>query len=128
MDVPTRIIEEERLWRFKAMVLPRAYQSVKYQFQNPIPITSAGRLVGCAVLYIDSGNIMGDCVVDYSIPERLDCEAGIPTYALPRCTIQSTSFKGWNGSPPSGSVIIITALELRHDCTESAHEPIGATL
>ena len=128
MDIPTRIIWEERLWRFKAMVLPNMSLSNKYQFENPVPINSSGRLVGCAVLYVDGPNIMGDCVTDYSIPERLDCEAGIATYVLPYCKVQSMNFAAWKDGPPPGSVIIVTSLELRHDCSEPAHEPIGATL
>lgn len=80
MDIPDRIVTEERLWRFKAMVI-RVSPGAVFAFTNPVPVYTVGnratsKLIGCAVLYLEGKDIIADGVLDYATPERLDIETG----------------------------------------------------
>lgn len=80
MDIPDRVVAEERLWRFKAMVI-RVTPGTFLSFNNPVPVHTVGiggrsKLIGCAVLYVEGGDIIADGVLDYATPERLDIETG----------------------------------------------------
>jgi hypothetical protein len=120
MDIPDRVIEEEYVWTFDAIVLSEFDPGIQYQWMNPVQLFASGKLVGVGNLRSGPKGLVAQCIADYAIPERLDVEAGNKVYVLPRVEVFPVTL----GSRLPYTVIDIQGLELSHQCTDPEVEPI----
>lgn len=114
-DLPDKILEEPRLWRFSAIVMAHLSPDTVFQWMNPVPVYGDGKLVGHASLYSNKHKLLGDFVVEYQLPERLEVEIGNRVWTLPTVNI-------YLGIP---KLVIIKGIELRTDCIDPDQEHIG---
>jgi hypothetical protein len=121
MDIPDRIIEDVRLWRFTATVLPEVDSNIEYQWQNPLQIYAGDVLVGCGSLYLQDGQFLADCAVDYALAERLDVQTGTEVWCLPRVDVLLATLT----TPHQHTKINFIRLELQKECTDGTHQPIA---
>lgn len=99
-----------RFWRFRADTVFRCRDGQSTAFTNPVPVLSAGKLVGFASLNDTYGYgipiVEGQAAVVYGLPERLTAQNGEPVWLVPNCRIFRN--KGLE-------TVTIESLELRTD-------------
>lgn len=114
-------MSEIKLWRFRSQVLPQTDPNIVYVWKNPVPILVGPKMVGAASIDELLDCLYADCIADYSLPERLEVEAGHRIWTLPNVVVTPASLY----SELPHTVIEVTSLSLRNDCYASEHEPIG---
>jgi hypothetical protein len=116
VDIPDRIIGDDvKLWRFRAMVLPELDHSCWYHIPSLVNVYSGNTVVGCVNLELQDREIWGDFKVDYSIPPRLDVQAGNRIWCLPNVRISWGEIE----------VVTVESVILSTDCTSDTHLPIS---
>ena len=121
MDIPDKILEEVRFWRFKSVVLSILDPVISYSWSNPLPVYSGNKIVGHANLYVENGKLLADHVVEYATPERLEVEVGNRVWTLPNVEVYPATLT----SPNAFTAIRIKRIELRTDCIDPDHNHIG---
>lgn len=113
-------MDSEKLWRFRAVVLPELDVNIHYRWENPVPILLDSRIVGFAALGIDFERVVAWCATEYSIPTRLDVETDVKVWLLPKCNVELVTLTSKN----KNTILTIESLSLQYGCTNEAHPPI----
>lgn len=119
MDLPDRIIDQARLWRFKAVVFPELKE--EYWFQSPVFVHREGQVgaLGCGVLYVSGNALHAEIALDYAIPERLDVQTGKKYWIYPH-----VKFDLEEPGPPAIHYLVLSS----SPPVDPRHEPIGTAL
>lgn len=151
MDIPDRIIEDVRLWRFRAQVMSKwdpnncsgrdGNDPREFRVLNPVPVYADGRMVGYGAVTFQYGTVYADVAIDPAIPQRLDVETGIKQYLLPKVTVFAPKMAPprpkrdlyapwqvhctWGSDPEYTETVVIDGLEIRPDCTDPDLSAIG---
>lgn len=133
MDVPDRIItaDNTRLWRTEAVVhiLDGSEDFTEFRFVNPVPVLdSSGVIRGWAALEVRGKELHASISMEYSLPERLDAEAGPSVWALPRVRYTAPREVRDEAGVVTRvfTIAFVDALQLRHDCNNPSLIPLGA--
>jgi hypothetical protein len=114
MNPVESVLDEPRMWNFRATVIPNLDRWTAYLFNKITPIKIGEKVVGSASLYVLDGQMVADCSVDYSTPFRLDVQVGTPVWLLARATITKGSMDS----------CAIQHLEFHTDCEDKSQSPI----
>lgn len=120
MDIPDRIVDQVRLWRFKAVVLVLT-PGQEFRFNAPLFVFRPGenKPLGCGVLYLAGNLLQVDAMLDYSLPERLEVETGRKHWIFPHVMHDLRDTK-----PPTITHLLISPAET----SDPQHYPIGTAL